>query len=64
VPGKEEEPKVAAAVYDAYEPLVWAQAAAAQLLHFETFDAALDEFYSKVGGVIHAGDCHISSIPV
>ena len=38
------------AEYDAYEPLVMAQAAGRAMLHYETFDAALDEFYSKVGG--------------
>lgn len=35
-------------VYEAYDPLVMRQAAGAETLRFETFDAALDEFYSKV----------------
>lgn len=37
--------------YDAYEPLVMVQAAEKAMLRFDTFDAALDEFYSKVGSL-------------
>ena len=34
--------------YDSYDPLVLQQAASQEMRRFESFDAALDEFYSKV----------------
>lgn len=36
------------AAYDSYDPLVLQQAASQEMRRFESFDAALDEFYSKV----------------
>lgn len=35
-------------LYDDFDPLPLQQKAALPVLEFETFDAALDEFYSKV----------------
>ena len=35
-------------IYDSYDPLVLQQAAGQEMRRFESFDAALDEFYSKV----------------
>lgn len=35
-------------MYSEFEPMVWAQNASRPMRTFPTFDAAMDEFYSKV----------------
>ena len=42
-----------AQVYDSYDPLALAQHADGHVQEFATFDAAVDEFYSKVGTALH-----------
>ena len=41
--------KLEGVVYEDFDPLLLKQNEAAQKLEFETYDAALDEFYAKVG---------------
>ena len=40
--------KLEGVVYEDFDPLLLKQNEAAQKLEFETYDAALDEFYAKV----------------
>lgn len=43
--------KLEGVVYEDFDPLLLKQNEAAQKLEFETYDAALDEFYAKVSSL-------------
>lgn len=51
--------KVEGVVYEDFDPLLLKQNEAAQKLEFETYDAALDEFYAKVALLADVLQCYI-----